>query len=87
MFIIIKDGEILGFLESEHGTIHEIHLLAKKLSSELTEPNVRIFIEDKIQIQRLIIYSQTIGQIINGTLQQKHLLEYKEVKDYVCLAD
>jgi hypothetical protein len=83
-YIIFKDSEMKGYLKDENTARRAVSDLADHLIEELkTSSNVqemRIFREN-IDCG-IKIYTQVMGQYINGTVVMQHVLTWKSIPEY-----
>lgn len=83
-YIIFKNEELLGYLNSEEDAKTAISKLADTLITEIEEiprsDHIRIFRENITNGIR--IYSQLLGVYINGSVILQHTLTWKEISEY-----
>ena len=83
-YIIFLNDEIKGYLNTEEETKKKVYELSDYLENhELKVTNVPIrILKETIDNCGINIYTQIIGNYINGSLYLKHVIKWKCVKQY-----
>jgi len=81
IYIIFKDSEMKGFLQDERTARDAVSNLADILTEELKNTEkVRVFRENTEN--GVSIYTQILGNYINGSVELKHTIEYRSISKF-----
>lgn len=83
IYIIFLNDEIKGYLSDKTTTIQRVVVLSEKLAEEERQKyttKVRIFTEQKDGYVN--IYVQQLGRYIDGLVELKHTIKWKELTEY-----
>jgi len=83
IYIIFLNDEIKGYLSDKTTTIQRVNSLSEKLTEEERQKystQVRIVTEQKDGY--INIYAQQLGRYIDGFVELKHTIKWKELTEY-----
>jgi len=79
LYLVRVDKEEVCFCSTEKEAILVIDSLAAAVQKEMVNEYTKVFREDDKEGEKVILFTQSIGFIMNGTIQQAKIFDYVPV--------
>ncbi len=80
IFVILIDGEHIGYSFYKNEALDIAEQFAKTESKNLESPNVKVFRTDERDGEKIVLSTQALGYIYNGSPREEIVVEIKSVK-------